>query len=185
MDHNPPGCAIASTPPPCSWKKTKKASRLSPGRFLQLPAIRSLVKRELCGRTGAGNDGGYRVDRALPYPEQQHFRASRILKHVVRVRKALHFIKARPAWIWPRGRSRSEKLTQFSDLFLRMVPQIFHEGRLFWNVNHNYVSPPHSAYILLSSKTWKIEKCFIAGNNFSLTNWPPGSIIPGTHSLTL
>ncbi len=29
-------------------------------------------------------------------------------------------------------------------------------------------------------KTWRIEKCFIARNNFSLTNWPPGSIIPGT-----
>ncbi len=147
---------------------------MSPGRFLQLPAIRSLAKRELCGRTGAGNDGGYRIDRAFPYPEQQHFRASRILKHVVRVREALHFIKARPARIWPRGRSRSEKLTQFSDLFLRMVPQIFHEGRLFWNVNHDYGSRPHSAYILHSSKDVENRKMFHRSQQFfpdKLASW--------------
>jgi hypothetical protein len=64
-------------------------------------------------------------------------------------------------------------LTQFSDLFLRMVPQIFHEGRLFRNAYHHNVSPPHSAYLLPTSKTWKIEKCFMAGNNSSdkLASW--------------
>jgi len=147
---------------------------LSPGRFLPWPAIRSLAKRGSCGRTGAGNDRGYRIDPAFPYPEQQYFRASRILKHVVRVRKALHFIKARPARIWPRGGSHCEKLTQFSDLFLRMVPQIFHEGRLFGNVNHNYVSPPHSAYILLTSKDVENRKMFHRSQQFfpdKLASW--------------
>jgi len=36
-------------------------------------------------------------------------------------------------------------LAQFSNLFLRMVSQIFHKGRVFWNGYRHYVSPPHSA----------------------------------------
>jgi len=58
-------------------------------------------------------------------------------------------------------------LTQFSDLFLRVVSQIFHEGRLFWDVYHHYVSPPHSAYVLLTGKDVENRKMFRAGNKFS------------------
>jgi len=89
----------------------------------------------------------------------------------------LYFIKTRPARIWPRWRTHSEKLTQFSDLFLRMVPQIFHKGRLFWDVYHDYVSPPHSAYVLLIGKDVENRKMFRSSQTIFLTNWPAGSII--------
>jgi hypothetical protein len=59
-----------------------------------------------------------------------------------------------------------------------MVPQILHEGRLFWNAYHHDVSPPHSAYLLLTSKDVENPKMFHGGQQFLLTNWPPGSIIP-------
>jgi hypothetical protein len=35
---------------------------------------------------------------------------------------------------------------QFSDLLLRMISQVFHEGRLFRNCHNHVHSPPHSAY---------------------------------------
>src|ERR1700731_1670518 len=120
--------------------KTKKALRLGRRAFFWLRVLRSIAKRESCRRTRTRHQGGCRIAFASPYAKQEQFRARRILKHVVRVRKAFHFIKARPARIWPRRCTHREKLTQFSDLLLRMVSQIFHEGRLFWNAYHHYVS---------------------------------------------
>jgi hypothetical protein len=64
----------------------------------------------------------------------------------------LYLVETGPARIWPRRRTHSEKLTQFSDLFLRMVSQVFHEGRLFLDIYRHDVSPPHSAYVLLNGK---------------------------------
>jgi hypothetical protein len=122
--------------------------------------LRSIVKRELSCRAGTRHQGSYGVAFALPDAKQQHFCASRILEHVVGVRESFDFVKTRPARIWPRRRTHSEKLTQFNDLFLRMVPQIFHEGRLFWDAYHHYVSPPHSAYLLLIGKDVEKRKMF-------------------------
>src|SRR6266704_2153478 len=178
MGRNPPGCGIASTPSRWTWKKTKKASRYRQDAFFRLLVLRSIAKRELCRRAGTPRHGGYRVALALPDAEQQHFCACRILKHIVRARKAFHFIKARPARIWPRRRTHGEKLTQFSDLFLRMISQIFHEGRLFGDGNHHDVSPPHSAYVLLTSKDAENAKMFHGAQRFFETIWPAGSIIP-------
>jgi hypothetical protein len=123
-------------------------------------------ERDLCRWTGTRHHGGYRIARAFPHAEQQHFSACRILKHVVRARKAFHFIKARPARIWPRRRTLSEKLMQFSNLFPRMVSQIFHEGRFFGNGYHHYVSPPHSAYLLPTSKDVENRKMFHGSQQF-------------------
>jgi len=158
--------------------KTKKALRPGRSAFFWLCVLRSIAKKALCRRTGACHQGGCRIALASPYAKQQHFRACRILKHVVRARKAFHFIKARPARIWPRRRAHSEKLTQFIDLFLRMVSQVFHQGRLFWNRYHHYVSPPHSAYLLLTSKDAETRKMFHGWQQILLTNWLPDSIIP-------
>jgi|SRR6267143_2698742 len=160
--------------------KTKKALRPGGSAFFLLHVLRRIAKRESCRRTGTCYQGGCRIALASPYAEQQHFRACRILKHVVRARKAFYFIKARPARIWPRRCPRREKLTQFSDLFLGMVSQIFHEGRLFWNTCHHnvYVSPPHSAYLLHTSKDVENRKMFHCWQQFLLTNWPSRSIIP-------
>src|SRR5258706_1374922 len=126
----------------------------------------SIAKRDLCRWTGTRHHGGYRIARAVPYAEQQHFGACRILKHVVCARKAFHFIKAGPARIWPRRRTHSEKLMQFSDLFLRMVSQIFHDGRFFGNGYHHYVSPPHSAYLLPTSRDVENRKMFHGSQEF-------------------
>src|SRR5712691_9346985 len=67
-----------------------------------------MAKRDLCRRTGTRHYGGYWIDVASPYAEQQHFRAGRILEHVVRVRKPFYLIKARPARVWPRRRTHSK-----------------------------------------------------------------------------
>jgi hypothetical protein len=48
-----------------------------------------------------------------------------------------------------------------------MVPQIFHKGRLFWDVYHHYVSPPHSAYVLLTGKDVENLKMFRGWQQFS------------------
>src|SRR5260370_15575423 len=178
MDRNLPGRGIASTPSRWTWKKTKNASRYRQDAFFRLLVLRSIAKRESCRRAGTCHHGGYRVALALPDAEQQHFCACRILKHVVRTRKALHFIKARPARIWPRRRPHSYKLTQFCDLFLRMISQIFHEGRLFGDGYHHDVSPPHSAYVLLTSKDAENAKMFHGAQRFFQTIWPAGPIIP-------
>src|SRR5713226_10060847 len=130
------------------------------------------MKRELRGRARTGHYSRYRVAVAFPNAEQQYFRARRILEHIIGVRKPFDLVETRPPRIWPRRRTHSEKLTQLSDLFLRMVSQIFQEGRLFWNRYHHYVSPPHSAYILLTSKDVENRKMFHGAQQFLLTNWP-------------
>jgi len=48
-----------------------------------------------------------------------------------------------------------------------MVPQIFHDRRLFWGVYHHYVSPPHSAYLLLIGKDVENRKMFRSPQQFS------------------
>jgi hypothetical protein len=55
---------------------------------------------------------------------------------------------------------------QFSNLFPRMVSQIFHEGRFFGNGYHHYVSPPHSAYLLPTSKDVENRKMFHGSQQF-------------------
>src|SRR5260370_21809649 len=108
--------------------KTEKASRLTPATLFGC-WFSGASLRDLCRWTGTRHQVSYRIAIAFPNAKQQHFRGCRILEHVVCARKAFHFIKTRPARIWPRRRARNEKLTQFSDLFLRMASQIFHDGR--------------------------------------------------------
>lgn len=121
---------------------------------------------ELRCRAGARHHGGYGIALTFPNAQQKHFRAGWILEHIIRARQSFHFIKTRPSRIWPRRRTHSEKLTQFSNLFLRMASQIFHEGRLFWDAYHHYVSPPHSAYRLLTDKDVENRKMFHEAQRF-------------------
>jgi hypothetical protein len=156
---------------------------LLPGRFSHLLIFKNAAKKGLSRWAGTRHQGGYRIVRALPCAKQQHFAAAGILENVVDVRKAFHFIKAGPARIWPRRGARNEKLTQFGNLFLRMVAQIFHEGRLFWDGYNHYVSPPHSAYILLTSKDAETRKMFHGRQQILQTNWPAGFRLPKAATL--
>src|SRR5205809_960110 len=83
------------------------------------------------------------------------------------LRKTKRVTRHGRALIWPLRLAHSQKLTQFSDLFLGMVPQIFHDRRLFWGVYHHYVSPPHSAYLLLIGKDVENRKMFRSPQQFS------------------
>jgi len=47
-----------------------------------------------------------------------------------------------------------------------MVSQVFHEGRLFWDIYRHDVSPPHSGYLLLSSKDVETRKMFRGVQHF-------------------
>jgi hypothetical protein len=76
-------------------------------------------------------------------------------------------------------------LTQFRDLFLRMVSQIFHEGRLFWNAYHHDVTPPHSAYILLTSKDAGIRKMFHGAQQLFRQTGLPVPASPGWNTLLI
>jgi hypothetical protein len=152
---------------------------LLPGRISHLLIFKNKAKKGLSRWAGTRHQGGYRIVGAFPCAKQQHFAPAGILEHVVDVRKAFHFIKAGPAWIWPRGRAGNEKLAQFGNLFLRMVAQVFDEGRLFGDVYHHCVSPPHSAYILLTSKDAETRKMFHGRQQILQTNWPAGFIVPG------
>src|SRR6266850_8050763 len=153
MDRSPPACAIASTRPRWIWRKTKKASRFSPGRFFfQLCFSQGSRNRILGSGAGTRHQRCYRVALAIPGSQEQHFCAGRILEDVVGGRMPVDFVKTGPARIRPRWRAPDQKQTQFIELFLRVVSQIFHQGRLFGNCEHHWISPPHSAYLLLTNK---------------------------------
>src|SRR5216684_4632737 len=186
MDRNPRECVIASIRCRWSWRKTKKrAGWEQPGRFFRLLILHSEGKEELSRWAGTPHQGGYRIVRPFPRAKQQYLGAAGIFEHVVDVRKAFHFIKAGPARIWARRRARDEKLTQFGNLFLRMVAQIFDEGRLFGDVYHHYASPPHSGYVLLTSKDAETGKMFHDRQQIFQTNRPAGFIVPGAENTVL
>jgi len=75
------------------------------------------------------------TDRSrFPHAEQQHFSACRILKHVVRARKAFHFIKPAGADL-ARRRTLSEKLMQFSNRSREWFRRSSTRA-VFWNGYH-------------------------------------------------
>jgi hypothetical protein len=149
------------------------------GTLFSIADLKRPTKRELSRGARTSHQRGYRVVRALPSTKQQHLASVRILENVVDVCKTFHFKKAGPAWIWPRGRACNEKLTQFVNLFLRMIAQIFDQGRLFWDSYRHYVSPPHSAYILLTSKDAETRKMFHGAQQILQTIWPAGFCLSG------
>src|SRR5205807_10548039 len=139
MVPNPQACAIASTPPPYISTRSKKASRSKPRRshFFSLKEIRRRSSR----RTGARHHFCDWI--TLPNGNQQHFGARWILEHVIGVVAAGQLIKAGPTRIglwWSAG---GQKLAQFGNLLLRMVPQIFQNRRLFCNGHCHCLAPPH------------------------------------------
>jgi hypothetical protein len=76
------------------------------------------------------------------------------------MRLAFHFIEARPARIGTRRSADHKKLAQFRNLILRVVSQVFDNGRLFCGIDHDCLSPPHLAYLLLIPKDERNQKMF-------------------------
>src|SRR5580704_2319470 len=141
------GCAIASIQQPWNWTKKRKTKK-RPGRAETL--LRCLCSQEnsekLRGRTGAGHELSNRIAFAIPHTKQHYFRSRRIFKNVINVRTPFDFKEAGPSRIWPRRSAGVKQYAQFSNLLLRMISQVFHEGRVFRNCHHHVHSPPHSAY---------------------------------------
>ena len=127
-------------------------------------------KRKLGRWAGTRDHFGNGV--AIPYANQQDFCPRGILEHVEGARAPLDFEESGTPRIRSGSGARNEKLTQFCELFLRMVSQIFYNRRLFCDSDHFCISPPHSAYLLLTSKDERTSEKFHARQQFSVTNWP-------------
>src|SRR5882724_2366183 len=176
MDRNPRECAIASTRSHWNWRKIRKRPGFHRDAFSSSAFLKDLGK---CLGSGAGtrHQRCYRVALAVPGSQEQHFRAGRILENVIGSRMPVDFVETGPARIGSRWRPPKQKQAQFSQLFLRVVSQIFHQGRLFGYSEHHWISPPHSAYLLLTCKDVKRREMFRGQQQFSVTNWPIGALM--------
>src|SRR5579859_8299230 len=103
-------------------------------------------KGKLRGWTGADNEIRDWIALAIPNAKQHHFRSCRIPENVINARTPFDFKEAGPARVWPRRGTGMKQHAQLSNLLLRMISQVFHEGRVFCNCHHHVHSPPHSAY---------------------------------------
>src|SRR6266850_947674 len=174
MDRNPRECATASTRSRWNWRKSRKAPQFYQDAFSVLLFSR-IQEKGLGSGAGTRHQRCDRVALAIPGSQEQHFRAGRILENVIGGRMPVDFVKTGPARIGPCWCAPKQKQAQFSQLFLRMVSQIFHQRRLFGDCEHHWISPPHSAYLLLTCKDVKTPEMFRGPQQFSETNWPMGS----------
>jgi hypothetical protein len=111
-------------------KKTEAPRRT--GALLVSLALSGEI-RELGSWAGAGHELCDRIAIAFPHTQQHYLRPRRIFENVVNARTPFDFKEAGPPRIWPRWGTGLKQHAQFSNLLLRMISQVFHEGRVLSN----------------------------------------------------
>src|ERR1700676_31650 len=139
-------CGTVSIQQPWNWMKKRKTKKPRRGRSASQLFALSGEKQELRCRTGASHELCDRIALAVPHTKQHYFRPRGIFENVINVRTPFDFKEAGPTRIWPRRSTGMKQHAQFSNLLLRMISQVFHEGRVFRNCHNHVHSPPHSAY---------------------------------------
>jgi hypothetical protein len=90
----------------------------------------------LCGG-GAGKRCQFGNVIAFPDPQQENLLASRIFENVKDIVLPFDFKESRPSRVRLRRRAVAQQPAQLNNLLLRVVVQVFDEGRSFCNGNHD------------------------------------------------
>jgi len=133
MDRNPRECAIASTRSRWNGRKIRKRPGLDRDAFFSSAFLKDEGE---CFRQRGRNTPPTLLPVALAIPgsQEQHFGAGRIFENVIGGRMAVDFVKTGRRGSGRVGATPSEA-AQFIELFLRVVSQIFHQGRCLVTVS--------------------------------------------------
>ena len=100
----------------------------------------------MLGSGSAAGDHHFRhgINFFLPGGHQEYFVTRGVTKHVINVECAINFVKARPAQIRPPEKARIQEQAKLRDLFRRVIPEVFDDGRHFFYGKH-MISPSANA----------------------------------------
>jgi hypothetical protein len=88
--------------------------------------------------------GHFRCRVAIPNAEQKNLAAIGVFEDVVDAIDSADLEKSRATGIGALRGADTQERAQLSDLFGGVVPQIFQNGRLFWDVHNHGLFPPAS-----------------------------------------